>query len=138
MKAQTLTQTEKVFTFKWKGYELTALWNGRMQGMKCQLDYIFTSLGKVLIQGNDYCVSPLMYPDSIDACVTLLAFLTTKEGDTDSEYFADYTPEMLAFIRSNDCEMLGLYVYDYENTSDEIANESAQQWFNEHTAIMPV
>ena len=43
----------------------------------------------------------------------VLAFLSLKPGDTDPEFFEDYTPEQLAFARAEG-ENLVLYVEDLE------------------------
>ena len=51
----------------------------------------------MLFQGEDFACSPLHAIDS-DACVeSLMGFLTLKKGDTDKEYFDNYTPGQLAF-----------------------------------------
>jgi hypothetical protein len=49
-----------------------------------------------------------------DATVTgVLAFLSLRPGDTDPEYFEGYTPEQLAFARTEG-ENLALYLEDLE------------------------
>lgn len=59
--------------------------------------YRLTMNGKVLFEGSDYSPSPLYCSDSDDAIGGLLGFLTIKPGDTDDEYFKDYTPSQRAF-----------------------------------------
>jgi hypothetical protein len=52
----------------------------------------------------------------VDADATVagvLAFLSLKPGDTDAEYFEEYTPEQLAFARAEG-ENLSLYVEELE------------------------
>jgi hypothetical protein len=46
--------------------------------------------------------------DSNETLRALLGFLTLKPGDTDREYFDDYTPAQMAFAQG-DAEMLSLY-----------------------------
>lgn len=57
-------------------------------------------------------LSPLHSIDSDESLRALLGFLTVKPGDTDREYFDNYTEEQMAFARSYDCEYLGLYAYE--------------------------
>jgi len=81
---------------------------------KAQIAYTFkTPEGKVLFQGNDF-YNPEYVPEDKDSAISLLGFLTLKPGDTDQDYFKDYTPEQLEFSNSMDCEMLQLIVSDYE------------------------
>jgi hypothetical protein len=65
----------------------------------------------VLFQGADFQVSPYTAVDSDDAVRSLLTFLTLRKGDTDSEYFADYTADQVAF-RDTHAEAVGMAVYD--------------------------
>lgn len=53
--------------------------------------------------------------DSEQAIYNLLGFLTLKLGDTDDDYFANYTSEQLAWSQSSACEELSIIVDDYEN-----------------------
>lgn len=51
----------------------------------------------VLFDGDDFGCSPLHATDS-DACVRgLMTFLTLRPGDTDAEWFANYTDEQRAY-----------------------------------------
>jgi len=51
----------------------------------------------VLFSGDSFSPS-CMYADDSDQCVAaLLGFLTLRPGDTDADYFADYTPEQMTF-----------------------------------------
>lgn len=62
--------------------------------------------GTVIFTGEDCGVSPMHAVDSDDALRGLLVFLTLQPGDTDTEYFADYTEAQMAFAESTDCEWL--------------------------------
>ena len=83
---------------------------------KCQykgntsVAYRFTQAGKLLFEGNDFHPSPLHADDSMETVYSLLSFLTLQEGDTDDEYFANYTKAQLAWIRSAKCENLSYFV----------------------------
>ena len=67
-----------------------------------------------IFSGLQYSPSPLYSPEGYDSAIGLLGFLTLKKGDTDEDYFDDYTPEQLAFSQSMDCEELAVLVSDHE------------------------
>lgn len=85
--------------------------------------------GELLFQGDDFKPSPLHGYDTINTMVDLLGFLTVKEFDTDAEYFANYTPEQIAFRDSFACEELGGYVSDFE---DGEYSQQAKEYFTKH------
>jgi hypothetical protein len=68
----------------------------------------------VLFEGEDFGCSPLHCIDSDDAVAGIMGFLTLRPGDTDSEYFAEYTPEQLEFC-SQHAEWLSCCVDDRFN-----------------------
>lgn len=72
-----------------------------------------------LFQGEDFGPSPLHGIDSTEAAMSLLGFLTLKPGDTDQEYFDNYTPEQLEWCKGQEAEELAMIVYEYENPMDE-------------------
>ena len=45
----------------------------------------------ILFEGSDFRPSPLHSVDGDQTVKTLMTFLTLRPGDTDTEYFADYT-----------------------------------------------
>lgn len=51
----------------------------------------------VLFEGEDFGCSPMHAVDSDQAIEGIMSFLTLRLGDTDREYFAQYTPEQLDF-----------------------------------------
>lgn len=51
----------------------------------------------VLFTGEDFGCSPLHSIDGDNAAAAIMGFLTMRPGDTDPEYFANYTPEQLAY-----------------------------------------
>jgi hypothetical protein len=67
---------------------------------------------EVLFEGDDFGASPLHEPESRESAIALLGFLTLRKGDTDEEYFDNYTPAQLEFSQSFDCENLQLYTLD--------------------------
>ncbi len=64
-------------------------------------------MGKEIFRGEDFCGSPLHADDSNETLRSLMTFLTLRPGDTDADYFADYTPEQLAFADEH-AEALGI------------------------------
>lgn len=65
--------------------------------------------GTVLFQGRDFRVPGHVAIDSDKALESLMSFLCLQAGDTDAEFFDNYTPEQLAF-RDEEAESLYLEV----------------------------
>ena len=85
----------------------------RMKTGQIKTKYSLTDpKGKVVFSGSDLGCSPLNTPESKENAVALLSFLTLRKGDTDEDYFDDYTPEQLAWIDTDDCEDLSMFGYD--------------------------
>jgi hypothetical protein len=87
----------------------------RMKGNKCRLGYRLTMKeggrkSVLLFGGEDYGCSPMHAIDSDAAVRSLMGFLTLRPGDTDREYFEDYTQEQLDYC-SQHAETLGAEVY---------------------------
>lgn len=55
------------------------------------------SARKLLFEGEDFGASPMHAVDSDEIVSSLMSFLTLRPGDTDREYFEDYTAEQLEF-----------------------------------------
>lgn len=66
--------------------------------------------GTVLFSGEDFGVPRHEAIDSDAVVRSLLGFLTLKPGDTDRDYFQDYTPEQLAWCEGSDAQTLA---WDY-------------------------
>lgn len=52
---------------------------------------------KVLFEGEDFGSPAHLSVDSDETVKGIMSFLTLRPGDTDREYFADYTPAQLAY-----------------------------------------
>ncbi len=50
-----------------------------------------------LFTGEDFSCSPMHAIDGDQCIKSLMSFLTLRPGDTDAEYFQDYTPEQLEY-----------------------------------------
>jgi hypothetical protein len=62
-------------------------------------------ISSLLFSGSDFRPSPMHSVDGDDAVKSLMGFLTLRPGDTDADYFADYTEEQMAF-----CQQHGEYL----------------------------
>jgi hypothetical protein len=71
------------------------------------------SPGPATFRRADFHCSPLHAVDSDATVAGVLAFLSLKPGDTDSEYFEGYTPGQRAFARAEG-ENLSRYAEDLE------------------------
>lgn len=75
------------------------------------LAYELTAPGTTIFAGNDFRGSPLRADDSDNTLRALLGFLTLRPGDTDPDYFAEYTAEQLDFCATR-AEGLSLWAQD--------------------------
>jgi len=64
-----------------------------------------------VFNGNDFFCSPSHAIDSNECIKTLMGFLTLRQGDTDQEYFDDYSLIQLDY-RDNHAEALSMTVCD--------------------------
>ena len=93
------------------GHTLRTWDTGRTSGAgmmaRSRIGYTFCDpSGSVLFEGDDFRSSPMHADDSDETLRGLLGFLLLRPGDTDREYFADYTPAQRAFAASDTCELL--------------------------------
>lgn len=84
---------------------LTTYHTGLARGGRERLSYRLTTREegrtRLLFAGDDYRPSRMHEADSDAAMLGLLEFLTLRPGDTDAEYFENYTEEQLAFARDH-------------------------------------
>ena len=80
---------------------------------KSILAYQFFEKDKKIFEGDDFCCSPLHAIDSDETFKALLGFLTLRPGDTDEEYFDDYTERQMEFANEH-AEVLSIYAMDDE------------------------
>jgi len=93
------------------GHELRTWDTGRTTGRsmmaRTNIGYeLRDPAGIAVFRGEDFGPSPLHADDSDDVLRALLGFLTLRPGDTDADYFADYSAPQLEFAESSDCELL--------------------------------
>lgn len=96
------------------------LWGTGIRDKWCKqiCDYSMKVKGKVLFKGTDFCPSPFHKLTTKAPWVDLAGWMTLKEGDTDQEYFKDYTKEQLDWTKSELCNELEQEAYDYENKGE--------------------
>lgn len=85
---------------------------------RAYVGYRFFCDGRLIFQGEDYSPSPTQSVDGIDSVRGLLGFLSCKPGDTDPEYFKDYTPVQMEFAR---CHGEELSLYSYDDSESDLA-----------------
>ena len=81
------------------GHYRLIMWDtGKQTGNHTYIGYRFvTRKGHLLFQGTDIGIPQSVPIDSDSAVKTVLKFLTLRPGDTDEEYFLDYSNEQMAF-----------------------------------------
>lgn len=69
---------------------------------KSQIGYAFTMPGETLplFAGADFYCPSVHAIDSDECLRSLLTFLTLRPGDTDADYFVDYTEDQLDFANT--------------------------------------
>jgi hypothetical protein len=83
-------------------FGLTIWDTGRMRGPgHCALGYRLTRNGRAIFEAEDFGSSPMHAIDSDDTVAALMSFLTLRPGDTDAEYFTDYTPAQMDFCEQH-------------------------------------
>jgi len=93
---------------------------GEMVDGKHRLSYVFSDSkhpqGAQLFVGQDFFPSPLHATDSDETIAALLGFLSLGEGDTDRDYFDNYTEAQLDWRDSERREELQLLVHEMEES----------------------
>ena len=107
-------KSELIRTWKREGFKVELFDLNRRNWGKNILGYNCYDGEWLVFSGDDLGCSPLHAIDSDDSIFALLGFLTLKPGDTDQEYFDDYTDCQLDWCKSGRCEELSLMVYDFE------------------------
>lgn len=82
-----------------------------------RIGYVLSHNGQMVFDGEDFCGSPLHSGDSNATAGALLSFLSLRPGDTDREYFDNYTSEQMEFAQQHG-EYLSLLAMELEETPD--------------------
>lgn len=86
--------------------------NNRRYLAETNIGYELKMDDEVIFTGEDYRCSPMHCIDSEESVNSLMGFLTLKPGDTDSEYFDNYTEVQLAFCSEHAEALGGLFCDD--------------------------
>ena len=79
-----------IFTLTiWDTYKRSDQWGRAIVAYRFTMS--FRGERTVLFEGDDFKPSPMYAVDSDEAVRNLLGFLSLRPGDTDDEYFKDYT-----------------------------------------------
>jgi hypothetical protein len=90
----------------------------RGNGPQWCVGYRFTGPdGVVIFEGDDFGCSPMHAIDSDDCLRGILCFLTLRPGDTDADYFADYTETQREFA-ATDAEALSTWAMEADGECD--------------------
>jgi hypothetical protein len=93
------------------------------------VEYVFEQVkprseAGTVFEGDDFACSPMHAIDTDECVRALLSFLTLRPGDTDAEFFDDYTPEQRAFA-DTDAEWLSIYSMEPD---DEYEAYELEDW----------
>lgn len=80
---------------------------------KSKVAYKFFQDDELIFSGDDFYPSPLYAVDSKESANALLGFLSLQPGDTDNEYFENYTERQMQFALEHG-EALSIFCYDDE------------------------
>lgn len=78
-------------------------------GLRYRLNMLEGSKSETLFEGSDFGCSPLNATDSDETVAALMGFLTLRPGDTDADYFDDYTDAQKEYCEQH-AETLGCEV----------------------------
>jgi hypothetical protein len=87
-------------------------------GGKSRLAYQFFHKGVLIFQGADFGCSPMHAVDSDETVASLLTFFALRPGDTDREYFKDYSVQQMAFAMEHGEELSYIVMEMEEKTKD--------------------
>jgi hypothetical protein len=93
-------------------------------GQYVQYDMFYN--GNLLFSGSDFRPAPSRDQDHIESAIDCLAFLCVQKGDTDPEYFKNYTSDQSSWSESYDCELLSGMISDFESSEPEYKNASVE------------
>ena len=82
-------------------------------------DKDWTSPSKALFEGADFSPAPSYAIDSVKTVAALLDFLALRPGDTDEEYFIEYTTRQMGWAESSRADDLKM---------DQTLLDEARNW----------
>ena len=99
--------------FQWQDFTLFLNSTGYPENNRESFSYLFYQGDTLLFSGSDFETYRKQY--NVSHIMDLLTFLTVQPGDTDQEFFDNYSETQLNWASSQDCEDLKMLVYDIEN-----------------------
>jgi hypothetical protein len=81
--------------------------------------------GNTIFQGEDFACSPMNAIDSDESLRALLSFLTLRPGDTDAEYFENYTQSQLDFANEHG-EILSMYAMEDNPDAWDVTDQESE------------
>ncbi len=102
-------------TFEWMGSKLTLTDTGKNGPMGHHFVLLrLEDEGRVIFDGQQMGVPSHQAIDGLDAVMSAFSWLTLKPGDTDDEFFAEYTESQLAWANSARADELACLAFDYD------------------------
>ncbi|MHA2067710.1 MAG: hypothetical protein ACXABY_25390 [Candidatus Thorarchaeota archaeon] len=95
------------------------MWHAGWKNGRNHLGYRLVDKEDIVFEGEDFRPSPLYAEGSEDVVMALLSFLTLQPGDTDDEYFQEYTQEQLDWCGGETAEELRMLWLDYEYAKED-------------------
>lgn len=111
--------SEENHIFTWQEEDLIGfklyLYDGGRTGEfgRTYLGYQFVMKGEAIFEGDDFGVPTGKVIDSLEVAASLLHFLSLRPGDTDADYFDDYTERQWQFVEEH-AEDLSMLVSEIE------------------------
>lgn len=96
------------------GFTLTLEWQNKFRDGRQWASYELKDGDTVLFSGNDLAPAPGFELSHRVVVSDVIGFLTLKKGDTDPEFFDNYTPDQMEWTRSDRCEELQMLGLDIE------------------------
>ena len=116
-------------TYTYDSYTLTLDFLGIDKG-RSKVRYTLTKEGETdpIFAGDDFSPSTCYDPEGPESAADLLCFLTLREGDTDPEYFDDYTERQKDF---SECEAEDLQLWGYSLCCPQCGTVYPSEWDGE-------
>lgn len=126
---RTFDNDDLMSEFNHKGIKCQLFWDGKNNGNQCQFSYITSYKGIELLKGTDLFIPvSIAPPDTYKAMISYLSWVIVRDGDTDKDFFKDYSPEALDFVNNNsDLEEVRLFVNDFE-AGEKQYTKKAENW----------
>lgn len=88
------------------------------------LSYTVITPSGATFTGDRYSPSPMVAYDSADSVISLLGWICVKPGDTDKDFFADYTPKQMDWAESFACEDYACMLGDFDGSHSTVITAS--------------